>query len=167
MKTNQNSNTAQETITQEKGSFIKKFVTLIIVTACLSILGISTSYFLNEKKLAFHEEFAQKTMHSQFEKLVKTWDISLIPALFVENAEINNISKLLLEAKNKMGACTIKNVSKCQANKRLKEQKTRTSADSQSCKFSLDCEKVQATGEDVFLPTHSSVKIYEISLEFN
>lgn len=154
-----------------KEKFIKKFIVLIFITACFAILGITTSYYLNEKKLLLQEETAQNIMKNQFSEFVQTWNISAVPTLFIENAEINEISKYLIQVKNELGVCKVKNISKCQSNERLKETKRdmyyTQNGYSLNCTFNLDCEKFPASGEAIFLPTSNLVKMYSFSLTFD
>lgn len=152
-------------------NLIKKFIFLIIGSSCLAILGITMSYYLNEKKLLLQEDTAQNIMKTRFSEFVKTWNISAVPTLFIENAEINEISKLLVQAKEKLGSCKVTSISKCQSNARFKDTKQdmyyTPNGYSLYCNFDLDCEKIPASGEAIFLPTSSLVKIYSISLNFD
>ncbi len=151
---------------------MKKFIALICVIVVVSLGAMWSSYYLKDRKIQSQEQYARIFMEKQFSSFVKTWDVGRVPVLFIENAEVYNIAKLLVHIKETVGTCEMKTMAYCESQERYRETKQdeyyTDKGYSIHCPFVLTCEKEQqATGEAIFYPDGYIAKLFAFTITYD
>ncbi len=145
---------------------IKKilFVLLLCLLAGAVALGIKQ---YSQSKITHREQIAMTAMKTQFANFVSTWDLALVPSLFVDNVHIKQVAENLVAAKQLLGKCQISTISPCVAGERAPESDEYISqyGHSISCPFTLSCEKESdIRGVCIYFVDNSTVKLYKFDL---
>lgn len=151
---------------------MKRFIILICIIIIITLGSMWGSYYLKDRQIQDQEQYAYHFMEQQFSSFVQTWDVGRVPVLFVENAEVNNIAKLIIQIKETIGACQMKTIAYCESQSRYQETKQDSyyteKGYSIRCPFSLSCEKEQqVSGEAIFFPDGHISKLFAFSVTYD
>lgn len=154
-----------------KGIKMKKF---IILTGIIVLIGIgifAAVRYAENYKLSAQETYTNRFMQNKFAPFVATWDVESVPLLFIENAEVNNIAKILNRIKESVGVCKMRKIGSCQSQERVKETKPDVyytlNGYSVRCTFNMSCEHEEnVTGETVFFPDGLKTKLYSFTITY-
>ena len=150
---------------------MKKIFVLICVLCLLGLAGWGGTCYIQRLKFKAQEQHALSTMQTKFKDFVSDWKVERVPSLYIENAEINNIARLLKRIQEVVGVCQLKEVGICESQERYKEMKEDKyqSANGYSvrCPFVLSCEKKKnVSGEAVFYPDNTATKFVSFVLSY-
>ena len=146
---------------------MKKAIITLFILCLVGLAGVPGHKYFAAQRIHAREDAATAVLKGPFANFVKTWDLARVPLLFVDGAHIKQIAMSLLEVKQTLGDCEMKNIGACLAGDRMPEKDKFLSkyGHSISCKFLLSCEKVKnATGDIVFFPLGNDVKIYQFDV---
>lgn len=145
------------------------FLSLLIVAGLGIMLGI---FYWQDCQIQNRENYAHQFMQNQFADFSQKWEVAQVPMLFIENAEVNNIAKMLVDVKEHLGSCTLKETAYCESQERYKQERPDAyfseNGYSVRCPFVMSCEKeAQVRGEAIFFPDGNIAKLYSFSLTFD
>ena len=146
---------------------MKKAIITLFILCLVGLAGVAGHKYFASQRIRAREDAATAVLKGPFANFVKTWDLARVPLLFVDGAHIKQIAMSLIEIKQTLGACEMKNVGACLAGDRVpkKDKFVSKYGHSVSCTFLLSCEKVKnATGDIVFFPLGTEVKVYKFDL---
>ena len=146
---------------------MKKAIITLFILCLVGLAGVAGHKYFASQRIRAREDAATAVLKGPFAGFVKTWDLARVPLLFVDGAHIKQIAMSLIEIKQTLGACEMKNVGACLAGDRVpgKDKFVSKYGHSVSCTFLLSCEKVKnATGDIVFFPLGTEVKVYKFDL---
>ena len=146
---------------------MKKAIIALFVFCFVCLAGVVGHKYFAFQRIHAREDAATAVLKGPFALFVRNWDLARVPLLFVDGAHIKQIAMSLIEIKQTLGACEMKNVGACLAGDRVpgKDKFVSKYGHSVSCTFLLSCEKVKnATGDIVFFPLGTEVKVYKFDL---
>lgn len=146
---------------------MSKFIKWGIICLLLIVAVAYGMRYMNAVKIQKQEEASMNIMNNQFVAFISTWDLSKVPALFVEGTDMKQIEDLTPAIMESLGKCQLKTVSYCESkerNKVLIDEYQSENGFSISCPFVLTCEKANASGTAIFQPDDSSVKMFKFEL---
>lgn len=147
---------------------MNKFMKWGVICLLLALIIIWGIQYANGLKLQKQEEDSMSVMENQFTEFISTWNLSKVPALFVEGTDVKQIESLMPEIMRKLGKCQLKIVSYCESKERAKmliDEYQSENGFSIACPFVLTCEKANASGTAIFQPVGSSVKMFQFDLD--
>lgn len=147
---------------------MKKFIAILICVCFMGLGGYYGSSYFHHAQFKQKEEAAMSVMNGLFATFVKKWDVSLVPSLFVDGAELQNISNMLTQIKGDLGNCTMDAVTSCEAAARHPRGETDYSMvgrEAVACSFELTCDNNKAQGQSILFIEGQSVKVYRFSLD--
>lgn len=150
---------------------MKKFRIFTGIIAFIGIGVFATIHYAENYKIDAQEAYTDRFMKNKFAPFVATWDVGSVPLLFIENAEVNNIAKLLNQIKESVGICKMREIKSCQSQERVSKLKSdmyfSEKGYSVRCQFSMSCEKEEnVTGETVFLPDKHKTKLFSFTITY-
>lgn len=150
---------------------MKKFIIITGIIAFIGICVFATVRYAENYKINAQEAYTDNFMKNKFAPFVSTWDVESVPLLFIENAEVNNIAKLLNQIKESVGICKMREIKSCQSQERVSKLKSdmyfSERGYSVRCQFSMSCEKEEnVTGETVFFPDELKAKLFSFSVTY-
>ncbi len=141
------------------------FIFLVCLLIGFAYLGV---YYYKQSRISQREIDAMTAMRTRFADFVSNWELARVPALFVDNVQIKQVAKSLVEAKQRMGKCSLSTISPCVAGERSPENDEYVSqyGHSISCPFTLSCEKEKdIQGVCIFFVIDNIVKLYKFGLK--
>lgn len=148
---------------------MKKYIFLL----CLGALAYGGYYFadLKEYQQAIQlEGMAQSVMKGAFTRFAEKWDLSSEPNLFVDGAQIDEISQTLAAIKNDLGSCKALKAEGCVAAARTPGTEADFSfagKEAVSCPFVVDCDNGKAHGLAIFFHENNAAKLFQFSLSLD
>lgn len=145
---------------------MKKFIVLLVLTCFVILLGLIGGKYISAQRISLRETLAQNVMTDSFAKFSQTWDLSFVPIMFVDGAQMKAISQNLLKIKEALGSCSLNKGVACTAGDRNPEKDAYFSkfGHAVTCRFVLTCEKTPASGLAIFYPLGNEMKIYRFEL---
>ncbi|MBQ9090289.1 MAG: hypothetical protein IJY58_04495 [Alphaproteobacteria bacterium] len=150
---------------------MKKIIVLVCVFILLGLASWGGTCYVQRLKINAQEKHALTVMQTKFKNFVTDWKVDKVPSLYIENAEITNIAKLLKRIQEVVGVCELKKVSYCESQEKYKniQEDKYKSANGYSvrCPFILSCTKKQiVSGEAVFYPDNTLTKFVSFVLSY-